>query len=86
MIVYHGSPTKVDEPDALHAEASLDFGPGFYVTTFRHQAERWAKRKNLRTLKAEKVYVNECLPPSSATSCQAKPSTEARYASLYSGV
>ena len=45
MIVYHGSVTAVEKPDILHSFRPLDFGKGFYVTTVREQAERWAKRK-----------------------------------------
>ena len=45
MRVYHGSIYKVEHPDLLHSKLDLDFGRGFYVTTYREQAERWARRK-----------------------------------------
>lgn len=45
MIVYHGSVQGVEKPDILHSYRPLDFGKGFYVTTVKEQAERWAKRK-----------------------------------------
>lgn len=45
MKVYHGSIQSVEKPDILHSYRPLDFGKGFYVTTIREQAERWAKRK-----------------------------------------
>lgn len=45
MIVYHGSTSEVKKPDIGHSYRNLDFGQGFYVTTVRAQAERWAKRK-----------------------------------------
>ena len=45
MIVYHGSLGVVEQPDVLHSYRPLDFGKGFYVTTVREQAERWARRK-----------------------------------------
>ena len=45
MIVYHGSSEVVRQPDILHSYRALDFGKGFYVTTVREQAERWARRK-----------------------------------------
>ena len=45
MIVYHGSNTTVEHPDILHSFRNLDFGKGFYVTTVKEQAERWARRK-----------------------------------------
>lgn len=45
MIVYHGSNVIVNNPDIEHSFRSLDFGKGFYVTTVKDQAERWARRK-----------------------------------------
>ena len=45
MILYHGSTVIVNNPDVLHSEHHLDFGTGFYVTSVKKQAERWAKRK-----------------------------------------
>jgi len=45
MIVYHGSIEAVEKPDVGHSYRRLDFGTGFYVTTVREQAERWARRK-----------------------------------------
>lgn len=45
MIVYHGSNVAVTNPDTVHSYRTLDFGAGFYVTTMREQAERWARRK-----------------------------------------
>ncbi len=45
MIVYHGSTLEVAYPDALHSARNLDFGRGFYVTTVKEQAIRWARRK-----------------------------------------
>lgn len=45
MIVYHGSTEIIKEPDILHSYRHLDFGQGFYVTTVKEQAERWARRK-----------------------------------------
>ena len=45
MKVYHGSIEVVKAPDVLHSYRPLDFGKGFYVTTVKEQAEKWAKRK-----------------------------------------
>ena len=66
MIVYHGSNVIVDSPDVEHSFRTLDFGKGFYVTTVKEQAERWARRKvdmyhsgiwdKERALKEIKVY------------------------------
>jgi hypothetical protein len=48
MIVYHGSNDEVKNPEITHSKAFLDFGRGFYVTTFQKQAEQWALRKAIR--------------------------------------
>lgn len=44
MICYHGSDVVVDAPKILEVNRPLDFGGGFYVTTNREQAEKWALR------------------------------------------
>lgn len=48
MIVYHGSTLDIPYPDVNHSKQYLDFGQGFYVTTFQKQAEKWAVRKSIR--------------------------------------
>lgn len=48
MKLYHGSDTEVNAPIASYARVNLDFGLGFYLTSFQSQAERWAKRKAVR--------------------------------------
>ena len=45
MIVYHGSSVIVDHPGTEYSFRPLDFGRGFYVTSVKEQAERWARRK-----------------------------------------
>ncbi len=47
MILYHGSCCVVKKPDILHSASCLDFGKGFYVTSIKEQAERWARRRAL---------------------------------------
>lgn len=44
MTVYHGSYTTVEHPDIRKSRNTKDFGPGFYCTIIREQAERWARR------------------------------------------
>ena len=44
ITLYHGSYTSVPSPLAGVGRRVLDFGPGFYVTSIREQAERWARR------------------------------------------
>lgn len=42
--VYHTSNTCVKYPDTIHSRKNLDFGPGFYFTTIRSQAEKYGLR------------------------------------------
>jgi len=42
--LYHGSYLSVPSPLTGVGRRELDFGPGFYVTSLRDQAERWARR------------------------------------------
>lgn len=45
MILYHGSNMLIDKPEIIKSNRALDFGFGFYTTTFKEQAEKWAVRK-----------------------------------------
>lgn len=45
MIIYHGSNMIIKEPKVIKSNRALDFGIGFYATTFKEQAEKWAVRK-----------------------------------------
>lgn len=44
ITLYHGSFVSVKSPLVGIGRRELDFGPGFYVTTLRQQAERWSRR------------------------------------------
>lgn len=57
MIVYHGSTEIVKKPDIKHSYRPLDFGKGFYVTTVKEQAQRWARRK-ADILRSDKAIIN----------------------------
>ena len=48
MIVYHGSTEIIKNPDVVHSKKYLDFGRGFYITTFENQAKKWAVRKGMK--------------------------------------
>lgn len=50
MTVYHGSCTSVEHPKIIKGRNTKDFGPGFYCTIIREQAERWAKRYDTPTV------------------------------------
>ena len=43
MIVYHGSVVPVETPKIVKSSRMLDFGVGFYTTTSKEQADRWAE-------------------------------------------
>ena len=48
MILYHGSVQKIQKPVIIQSQRLLDFGMGFYTTTNKEQAEKWAKIKQHR--------------------------------------
>ena len=42
MLLYYGSNLKVNNPKILPNLRALDFGPGFYLTSSKSQASKWA--------------------------------------------
>ena len=56
MKLYHASTQCIDKPDVLHSRDKLDFGKGFYLTTIREQAVRYAERFILR---GKDAFINE---------------------------
>ncbi len=56
MKLYHASSLIIEKPDVYHSRAHLDFGKGFYLTSLREQARKYAMRFLLRE---ERAYVNE---------------------------
>ena len=48
ITLYHGSVTAVSNPLTNLGRNDLDFGPGFYMTSLREQAEKWARIKSER--------------------------------------
>lgn len=48
MLLYHGSTMAVRKPNVTKGRAKTDFGKGFYTTTSRDQAEKWAQIKKER--------------------------------------
>lgn len=40
MIVYHGTTIEIPHPDVSFSKKYLDFGRGFYLTTYQKQAEK----------------------------------------------
>ncbi|MDE5677420.1 DUF3990 domain-containing protein [Phocaeicola sp.] len=47
VTLYHGSTSPIEHPLVHVGRADLDFGRGFYLTSLRTQAERWAIRMQL---------------------------------------
>lgn len=58
MTVYHGSTLEIRSPDVSHSKHFLDFGPAFYVTSYRVQAQNWARRKCARLPRAGSAVVS----------------------------
>ena len=58
MELYHGSIEEIKQPRILEKQRLLDFGKGFYVTTSKEQAERWARIKQQRNGKNSFAIVN----------------------------
>ena len=48
MKLFHGGIQKIDKPLILENQRLLDFGKGFYTTTNKKQAEKWALIKQKR--------------------------------------
>ncbi len=44
MELYHGSYMPIPSPDILKGRFTKDFGDGFYCTSLKRQAEKWARR------------------------------------------
>lgn len=61
MTVYHGSFTAIHTPQIRKGKNTKDFGPGFYCTIIREQAERWAKRYDTPVLNTYTVRMDTTL-------------------------
>jgi hypothetical protein len=57
MIVYHGTTEVIEKPDVVHSKNYLDFGKGFYLTSYEEQSKKWAVRKGMRQKKTPIVNV-----------------------------
>ena len=61
MTVYHGGYTPVNHPKIIIGKNTKDFGPGFYCTMIKEQAQRWAKRYNTKIVSIYEVRLNSNL-------------------------
>lgn len=59
MTLYHGSYTKVKQPDLQKCEDGKDFGKGFYLTTSKAQAERFCKTSVRKAIKNGRLSENQ---------------------------
>lgn len=57
MNIYHGSDVVVENPEILQSNRLLDFGLGFYATSNKEQAIRWAEKVSLRN-NADKKFLS----------------------------
>ena len=64
MKLYHSSTVVVEHPDLKHSRDCLDFGKGFYLTSLKEQAIRYAERFLLRgqTAFLNKYEIEENFP------------------------
>jgi hypothetical protein len=47
-MLYHGGVSTIEQPSVQFSKRNLDFGKGFYLTSYKEQAVRWAERKGMR--------------------------------------
>lgn len=48
FILYHGSDVVVTKPKVDVGRKNIDFGQGFYLTSYWHQAKQWSYNKTKR--------------------------------------
>lgn len=58
MNVYHGSDVIVEKPQILQSNRLLDFGIGFYTTSNKEQAIRWAEKVSIRNNTGDESWLN----------------------------
>ena len=61
MTVYHGGYMPSEHPQIRIGRNTKDFGPGFYCTIIKEQAERWAKRDDRKIVSVYEVRLNSGL-------------------------
>lgn len=61
MEIYHGSYTAIPSPQIMKGMFTKDFGPGFYCTSLRKQAEKWSKRYEKAVINIYEYQPNDTL-------------------------
>ena len=58
LTLFHGSTHRVEHPLVSLGRKNLDFGQGFYLTTYREQAVLWALRQQILR-RSDVAWLNE---------------------------
>lgn len=61
LTVYHGGYQPVKMPEIRIGRNTKDFGPGFYCTIIKEQAERWARRYRTKIVSIYDVRLDSSL-------------------------
>lgn len=61
ITLYHGGYMPIEKPEIRISRNTKDFGPGFYCTTIKEQARRWAKRYDNKIVSIYEVRMNPSL-------------------------
>ena len=61
LTVYHGGYQPVKVPEIRIGRNTQDFGPGFYCTIIKEQAERWSRRYRTKIVSIYDVRLNSSL-------------------------
>ena len=61
LTVYHGGYQPVKVPEIRIGRNTKDFGPGFYCTLIKEQAERWSRRYRTKIVSIYDVRLNSSL-------------------------
>lgn len=61
MTVFHGGYQAVEKPEIRIGKYTKDFGPGFYCTVIKEQAQRWARRYPIKIVSIYDVRLQEGL-------------------------
>lgn len=61
LTVYHGGYQPVKMPEIRIGRNTKDFGPGFYCTIIKEQAERWARRYRTKIVSIYDVRLDSAL-------------------------
>lgn len=61
LTVYHGGYQPIQTPEIRIGRNTKDFGPGFYCTVIKEQAERWARRYRTKIVSIYDVRMDSAL-------------------------